>query len=261
MTDTALPAPKRLADSTALLVGGTAGVGLETARQLLAAGVTVAISGRNAERGAAAVRSLSGLGPVTFVRGDASTAAGAQDIESEARAELGVIDIMMCSTVPPIVPDLLFRTDIASIPDTIAALTSPPMLMTAAVLGGMRDQRSGVIINVASDAGKSATPGESVIGAAMAAIIMFSRTVAMEAKRDGIRVNVLTPSLIAGTETSERVMKEGFSAKLFAKAASMASLGVADPADLAALAVFLASPEAGRLTGQAISVNGGISAA
>jgi len=176
-------------------------------------------------------------------------------------AELGIIDILMCSTVPPIVPDLLFRTDIGSIPETIAALTAPPMLMTAAVLAGMRDQRSGVIINVASDAGKTATPGESIIGAAMAAIIMFSRTVAMEAKRDGIRVNVLTPSLIAGTETSARVLKEGFSAKLFAKAASMASLGVADPADLAALAVFLASPAARRLTGQAISVNGGISAA
>ena len=83
----------------------------------------------------------------------------------------------------------------------------------------------------------------------------------MEAKRDGIRVNALTPSLIAGTPTSERVMKEGFSQKLFSKAAAMASLGVAEPDDLAGLIVFLASPAAARLTGQAISVNGGISAA
>ncbi|KAK0340863.1 hypothetical protein LTR94_028759, partial [Friedmanniomyces endolithicus] len=132
MTQSSLPSPKALVDSTALLVGGTAGVGLETARQMLAAGVTVAIAGRDAERGAAAIRSLSSLGPVTFIRGDASTAAGATDIESEARAELGIIDILMCSTVPPIVPDLLFRTDIGSIPETIAALTAPPMLMTAA---------------------------------------------------------------------------------------------------------------------------------
>jgi NAD(P)-dependent dehydrogenase (short-subunit alcohol dehydrogenase family) len=125
----------------------------------------------------------------------------------------------------------------------------------------MRAQRSGVIVNIASDAAKSATPGEAVIGAAMAAIMMFSRTVAMEAKRDGIRVNVLTPSLIAGTETSARILEGGFSARLFEKAASFANLGVAEPSDLAALIVFLASPEAGRLTGQAISVNGGISAA
>jgi 2-hydroxycyclohexanecarboxyl-CoA dehydrogenase len=207
MTQSSLPSPKALADSTALLVGGTAGVGLETARQLLSAGVTVAIAGRDGDRGAAAIRSLSSFGPVKFIRGDASTPAGATDIESEARGELGTIDIMMCSTVPPIVPDLLFRTDIASIPETIAALTAPPMLMTAAVLAGMRDQRSGVIINVASDAGKTATPGEAVIGAAMAAIIMFSRTVAMEAKRDGIRVNVLTPSLIRDRPGGTRPIK------------------------------------------------------
>jgi NAD(P)-dependent dehydrogenase (short-subunit alcohol dehydrogenase family) len=134
------------------------------------------------------------------------------------------------------------------------------MYMTRFALPGMREQRSGVIINIASDAAKVPTPGETVLGAAMAAIVMFSKTLAMEAKRDGIRVNVLTPSLIAGTPTAHRVQKEGFSAKLFAKAASLAQLGVAEPDDLAALIVFLASPQARRLTGQAISVNGGISA-
>jgi NAD(P)-dependent dehydrogenase (short-subunit alcohol dehydrogenase family) len=125
----------------------------------------------------------------------------------------------------------------------------------------MREQKSGVIINIASDAAKSATPGETVLGGGMAAIVMFSRALAMEAKRDGIRVNVLTPSLIKGTPTGDRVMKEGFSQKLFAKAASMAQLGVCEPDDLAGLIVFLATPAAARLTGQAISVNGGISAA
>ena len=157
-------------------------------------------------------------------------------------------------------PDLFHRTPIETIPDTLTGITLPSMLMTAAVLPAMRERRGGVIVNIASDAGKVATPGEAVIGAAMAAIIMFSRAVAMEAKRDGVRVNVLTPSLVSGTETSDGILKEGFSAKLFAKAASMASLGVVEPCDVAAMIVFLASPAARRLTGQAISVNGGISA-
>jgi NAD(P)-dependent dehydrogenase (short-subunit alcohol dehydrogenase family) len=116
-------------------------------------------------------------------------------------------------------------------------------------------------VNIASDAGKLATPGESIIGAAMAAIVMFSRTLAIEAKRDGIRVNVLTPSLIAGTATTERILAEGFSQKLFRKAEKLAHLGVVQPEDLAALVVFLASPGGAKITGQAISVNGGISAA
>jgi 2-hydroxycyclohexanecarboxyl-CoA dehydrogenase len=90
---------------------------------------------------------------------------------------------------------------------------------------------------------------------------MFSRTVAMEAKRDGIRVNAITPSLVEGTGVSERLFQDEFSSRLFGKAGSRASLGVSTPQDQAALLVFLASPAAAKLTGQAISLNGGISAA
>ena len=119
----------------------------------------------------------------------------------------------------------------------------------------------GVIINIASDACKVPTPGEAVIGAAMAGITMFSRGLALEAKRNGIRVNTLTPSLIQGTLTYDRVMADPFSAKLFGSAVKQAHLGVVEPDDLAGLIVFLASPQGARLTGQTISVNGGISIA
>jgi NAD(P)-dependent dehydrogenase (short-subunit alcohol dehydrogenase family) len=136
-----------------------------------------------------------------------------------------------------------------------------PLLMCSAVLPFLRAQKSGLIINVASDAAKVATSGESIIGGVMAAIVMFSRTLAMEAKRDGVRVNALTPSLVEGTATAERILANGFSQKLFRKAAKLAHLGVAQPADLAAIAVFLAGPGGAKITGQAISVNGGISAA
>ena len=124
----------------------------------------------------------------------------------------------------------------------------------------MRERHGGVIVNIASDAAKVPTPGETVLGAAMAAIVMFTRTLAMEAKRDGIRVNAVTPSLVTRSGSHDRVMAEPFSAKLFAKASRLASLGVAEPADLAALIVFLCSPAARRITAQVISPNGGISA-
>jgi NAD(P)-dependent dehydrogenase (short-subunit alcohol dehydrogenase family) len=135
------------------------------------------------------------------------------------------------------------------------------MHMASAVLPGMRTRRGGVIVNVASDAAKTATPGESVIGAAKAAIVMFTRTIAIEEKRYGIRANALTPSLVYGTASTERITSDGFSAKLFERAAKQAHLGVPTAEDIAALTVFLCSPAAARLTGQAISVNGGISAA
>jgi NAD(P)-dependent dehydrogenase (short-subunit alcohol dehydrogenase family) len=257
-----LPPARPLEESRALIVGGTSGVGLETARQLLAAGVPrIVLVGRNADRGAQALATLDGGERATFIAGDGGQADEATRIAGAAHDAMGGIDILVNSTVPDILPDLFHRTPIESIPSILSQLALPPMLMTSAVLPMMRAQRGGVIVNMASDAAKSATPGEAVIGGAMAAIVMFTRTVAMEAKRDGVRVNVLTPSLIQGTAMSARILKEGFSAKLFEKAASMASLGVAEPDDLAALIVFLASPAARRLTGQAISVNGGISAA
>jgi NAD(P)-dependent dehydrogenase (short-subunit alcohol dehydrogenase family) len=80
-------------------------------------------------------------------------------------------------------------------------------------------------------------------------------------KREGVRINLLTPSLIADTPGAALIAGEPFSARMFEKAAAMAHLGVAEPADLAAMAVYLASPAAQRMTGQAISINGGVSVA
>jgi 2-hydroxycyclohexanecarboxyl-CoA dehydrogenase len=90
---------------------------------------------------------------------------------------------------------------------------------------------------------------------------MLSRVAAIEGKRQGIRVNVLTPSLVLGTETARKILADGFSKKLFEKAAEQAHLGVVEVDEVAALAVWLAGPAAAKITGQAISVNGGISAA
>jgi NAD(P)-dependent dehydrogenase (short-subunit alcohol dehydrogenase family) len=113
---------------------------------------------------------------------------------------------------------------------------------------------------MASDAAKIPTPGESVIGAAMAGIVMFTRGLAVEAKRDGIRANVITPSMTSGTEHYERVMADPFAGKMFGNAAKLAALGVVSKEELAQLVVFLASPGAAKITGQAISMTGGISA-
>ncbi len=196
-----------------------------------------------------------------YIAGDARTAAGAASIAAQAVDRLGGIDILMTTTAADTRPELfkdIAPQDISSILNDLAL---PSMFMAAAVLPAMREQKTGVIINVASDAAKTATPGESVIGAAKAAIVMFTRTLAIEEKRHGIRANALTPSLVTGTASTARITEGGFSGKLFARAAAQAHLGVATADDIGALAAFLCTPSASKLTGQAISVNGGISAA
>jgi len=119
----------------------------------------------------------------------------------------------------------------------------------------------GAIVSFASDAAKVATPGESVNGGALAANVMFCRTAGLELARHNIRVNAVTPSITRGTKTYDKVMASPFSKKLFEKAETRARLGVAYAENVAPMAVFLASPLASHITGQVVSVNGGISAA
>ncbi|RKI35822.1 SDR family oxidoreductase, partial [Corallococcus sp. AB049A] len=150
-------------------------------------------------------------------------------------------------------PRLLHQTPVADLPGILQRCLFAQILCCSAALPAMRSAGRGTIINIASDAAKIPTPGESVIGAAIAGIVMFTRVLAVEGKRDGIRANVLTPSMTSGTDHYRKVMEDPFSGRLFAKAEKMAALGVVSKEELAGLAVFLASPAAAKITGQAIS--------
>ncbi len=245
-----IPVPSSLlADCSVAVLGGTAGVGLETASQFAEQGARVVLLGRDHERGAAASEKIRLRAPLALtVRA-----------EKECRSVLGSIDVLVNTTGPSDHQRLLHTIPIQSIRQRINEIILPPLHMTHTALPATRGNGSGSIINVASDAAKVGTPGEALIGAAMAAIVMYSKAAALEAKREGVRINVLTPSLIADTPGAALIGSDPFSAKLFEKAAAMAHLGVASPADLAAMTLFLASAAASRITGQAISINGGIS--
>jgi 2-hydroxycyclohexanecarboxyl-CoA dehydrogenase len=255
---------KPFSECAVVILGGTAGVGLATAAAFAKQGSRLVLLGRNVERGEAAIARVRERAPeadVQFIRVDAADPLDAARVEEAAREALGGIDVLVCATGPSHPPRLLSGIAITDIQSRLNEIVLPPLHMMHAVLPGMRARKSGAIINVASDAAKLATPGETLIGAAMAAIVMFSKAAALEEKRHGIRINLLTPSLIAGTPGATLIFADPFSAKLFEKAAGMAHLGVAEAEDLAAMALFLAGPAARRITGQAISINGGISVA
>jgi len=246
-----------------IITGGTSGVGLATAHRFAEAGDRIVLVGRNGERGKQACAAVVEAAPraeVHFVAGDANDPVQALTAATTARDLLGGVDVLVNSTTAFYVPGLLRDIPIEDIADILTGQALAPMHMCRAVLPWMSG-RGGSIVNVASDAAKVPTPGEVVIGAAMAAIVTFTRTLAVEAKRDGIRVNAVTPSLIEGTDTGDRALAGGFSKKLFEKARQQAHLGPTEPDDLADLITFLAGDGAARITGQVISVNGGISVA
>ncbi|MEV4421809.1 SDR family oxidoreductase [Patulibacter sp. NPDC049589] len=246
-----------------VLLGGTAGVGLEAACRFAEDGARgIALLGRDPGRGAAAREAVLARAPgteVVVVPVDATDHAAVQAAARTAEEALGGVDVLVTSVGPSKPPRLLHTIPSDDFRPTLDGLILPPLLMMQALLPGMRARGSGSVVNVASDAAKTATPGETLIGAAMAAILMFSRAAALEVKREGVRINVVTPSLIANTPGAALIADDPFSARMFEKAAKLAHLGVAEPEDLADAILFLAGPASRRITGQALSVNGGIS--
>jgi NAD(P)-dependent dehydrogenase (short-subunit alcohol dehydrogenase family) len=263
--NSAAPAHKTIPECTVLITGGTSGIGLATARAFAAAGAPrIALVGRDPERGEAARTSVAKKGAIaTFHRADVTSLADTRSTVAQVRQAHEGIDILVnCAGVGGHYAPLPFlEQDPADFPAVCAASFLGILHYCREVLPLMREQGFGVILNTGSDAGKVPTPGETVIGGMMAAVAMFSRGVAMEAARYNVRVNALSPSIVQNTRSYDMVMGLPFSRKLFQKAERKARLGVVQPEDLAATAVFLASPAASRLTGQVISVNGGISAA
>lgn len=259
-----------LEESAILLTGGTAGIGLACAEALARAGAPrLMLASRTAARGEQALEALRRAAPdaeVRFVAADVSTPEGATRAAEACAEAYGRIDALVSTAGGESLPRLLHEQPIESLPETLRAITSGVLLPARAVLPHMTAQHAadgsgGSIVLTASDAAKVATPGEVTIGAAMAAIVMFARAMAIEAKRSGIRVNALTPSVVRGTPLYAQSQQDPFASRLFAKAEQSARLGVVEAADLGALAVFLCGPASAKLTGQAISVNGGISAA
>lgn len=242
-----------------LVAGGTAGIGLAIARRALAGGAHVVIAGRSPQRGSAALEQLRN-GQASFIRGDAGNPADCAAMVAEATARLGGIDALFCCSGGAPMPRLLKDIPLDEVMGEVNRSLAPTILPARAALPVMTDQGHGAIVCIASDAGKLATPGEVAIGAAMAAIMMFCRAMAYEVKRQGIRVNCITPSIVEGTEQHDRLMDDAFASRLFTKAKTLAHLGVVQADDIAEAAIFLAGPGAARITGQTLSVTGGISA-
>lgn len=249
----------------ALICGGTAGIGLSSAKALLQAGVgRMMLVGRSPARAAAARDDLRRRHPgadVRYFAADLAEPAQAEAAIAACIAAFGQIDTILSGAGGDPLPRLLHETSLEDVQRTIGSITSGVLLPVRAALPHMMERKSGTILCIASDAGKVATPGEVCIGAAMAAIAMFCRALAIEAKRSLIRVNCITPSIVRDTPLYDALMADPFAGKLFTKAEGLARLGVVRPDDLAELVVFLSSSSAARLTGQTIGVNGGISAA
>ena len=240
----------------AIVTGAASGIGRATAIRLAEEGAAVVIADVNAEGAGSVARSISeGGGRALGLQVDVTDAPGVRAMTERAVTAFGKVDILVSNAgwdrAAPFVD-----TD-EELWDRVIAINYRGHLATChAVLPYMRERGKGRIVTVASDAGRVGSSGEVVYSGAKGAVIAFTKGLAREVARDGINVNCVAPGLVDTPLLAG--IAEGHE-KLIAAIVRSIPLGrTGVPEEIAAAICFFASPDAAYITGQTLSVNGGL---
>src|ERR1700727_977475 len=242
-----------LKDKITLVTAPSQGIGRATALALAGAGAKVAVAARNTEKLAALVSEIEGAGGEALaVPMDVADAAQVKAGFQQVLAKFGRLDILVNNAA--ITRDTLaLRMKLEDWDAVLRTNLTGAHLCTQQALGAMLKQRSGRIINITSVVAETGNAGQSNYVASKAGLIGLTRAIAVEVASRSITVNAIAPGFIATP------MTDPLSQELKDKMKSMIPLGrFGADRDVAAAIVFLASDEAGYITGQVLDVNGGL---
>lgn len=241
--------PLPLSGRTAVVTGASRGIGVATARALVAAGANVVLTSRHHDAAVAAAAPL-GVRAAGF-GADAADEAAAQACVSFALERFGSLDILVnnAGTNPAYGP--MVEQDHMRFTKTIDVNLWAPLLWTRLAWDGWMREQGGSVVNVASLGGLLVAPGLGVYNASKAALIHMTRQLALElAPR--VRVNAVAPGVVR-TRLAEGLWKERED-----EVSTSVPLGrLADPPDVADVIAFLASDAARWITGETVTVDGG----
>lgn len=250
---------QRFQNKTVVVTGGGGGIGGATSRRFAAEGAKVAVYDMNleaAEKVAADIRASGGQ--AAAFQCNITDRAQVDAAVAATQAQLGPIDVLVNNAGWDI-----FKPFVKTVPDEweklIAINLTGALHMHHAVLPGMAARKAGRIVNIASDAARVGSSGEAVYAACKGGLVSFSKTIAREHARHGITVNVVCPgptdtALFAdykeGAGNPEKLMEA------FTRAIPLGRIG--QPDDLPGAVLFFASDDAAYVTGQVLSVSGGL---
>ncbi|SHF22800.1 2-hydroxycyclohexane-1-carbonyl-CoA dehydrogenase [Lampropedia hyalina DSM 16112] len=249
----------KLTGKTVIVTGGAGGIGSATARRFGAEGAKVAIFDLNLEAGQKVADEITAAGgQAAAFKVDITDRASVDAGVAGVQQQLGPIDVLVNNAGWDV-----FKPFTKTVPqewDKLIAINLVGALnLHHAVLPGMVERKYGRIVNVASDAARVGSSGEAVYAACKGGLVSFSKTLAREHARHNITLNVVCPgptdtALLAGV--AEGAPNPEKLIEAFTKAIPLGRLG--QPDDLASAIAFFGSDEAAFITGQVISVSGGL---
>jgi 2-hydroxycyclohexanecarboxyl-CoA dehydrogenase len=250
---------KRFDNQTVVVTGGGGGIGGATCKRFGAEGARVAVFDLNleaAEKVAALIRAEGGHAQA--FRCDITDRDSVNTAVQACESQLGPIDVLVNNAGWDVFKPFT-KTEPAQWDKLIAINLTGALHMHHAVLPGMAARKKGRIVNISSDAARVGSSGEAVYAACKGGLVAFSKTIAREHARHGITVNVVCPGPTATALFEDYKQGAGNPEKLieaFTRAIPLGRIG--QPDDLPGAVLFFASNDAAYVTGQVLSVSGGL---
>jgi NAD(P)-dependent dehydrogenase (short-subunit alcohol dehydrogenase family) len=234
-----------LANHTALITGGTAGIGWESARLLAAEGAEVTISGRDRQRGEKAAASIGAR--ARFVQADLADLDSVKSLVQQC----GNVDIVV-NNAAAFPAAATVDQDVASFDSMFDTNVRGAYFLVAGLVPGMLERGRGSIVNITSMVAFKAVPGAAGYSASKAALESLTRTWAAEFGKSGVRVNSVAPG---PTRTDGVIAEWGDTNEELGRALPLGR--TAHPAEIAEAVLFLASPRSSFITGSTLHADGG----
>lgn len=242
----------RLVGHTALVTGASRGIGAAIARALDRAGTRVALVARDLQALVSVAHGL--VNDPVVVAGDLRAANAPESLANDVLEELGHVDILVNNAAAA--ARLPIRETSGSLIDELLAVNvRAPLLLAAALVPSMVSRGGGSIVNISSVSGLVGTPNRAAYAASKGGLDAATRALAMELGPSGIRVNAIAPGVVDTALWAKNKAVPG----VIRTIETLTPLGRwAQPDDIADVVVFLASDAARFVTGETISVDGGM---